>query len=262
MRSHITVHIPTFPYQTIPETPYAVLNSEPLVPSRGHIDQQHPHAINSLTIGELGSEEVLVSAHDDGDVCVWYTRNIKRMALRLSVGQSAWGVALHKERRLLAVSANSHLITVFELAVGKEEQAARDERDRRGEQSDEDEDEEVITTRTEGHLSFDSVQRRKKKRPSVRECDDGEDGWKLGCEECGRLAPTKNGRKRRKEKPEVKDKSIKTLLGHDNNIPSISFLDDSSGRWLVGTDIDGVVILWDVHTQRMVEKCKLGFSKY
>ncbi|KAF8245107.1 hypothetical protein K440DRAFT_634906 [Wilcoxina mikolae CBS 423.85] len=255
VRSHITVHIPTFPYQTLPETPYTILTSDPLVPSRGVIDRQNPHAINSLTIGDLGSEEVLVSAHDDGDVCVWYTRNLKRMALRLSVGQSAWGVALHKEKRLLAVSANSHLITVFELAVEREELAEKEERDRRGELSDDD-DEEIVTTRTEGDLSFDSVQRRRKKRPSLGENDDEEDGRKVGCEECERLA--RDGRKRRKEKSH-NDKSIKTLTGHENNIPSISFLDDSSGRWLVGTDIDGYVILWDVHTQRMVEKCRLGF---
>jgi len=39
-------------------------------------------------------------------------------------------------------------------------------------------------------------------------------------------------------------------------------LDDSSGRWLVGTAIDGMVILWDVHMEKMVEKCKLGTLQY
>ncbi|KAI5816003.1 hypothetical protein BZA77DRAFT_247476, partial [Pyronema omphalodes] len=117
VRTKIYVYIPIFPYQTLPETPYTVLTSEHLDGRPGFINTQDPHGINSLTIGELGSEEVLVSAHDDGDVCIWYTKNLSRIALRRNVGESAWGVALHRERRLLAVSANTHDITVFELGV-------------------------------------------------------------------------------------------------------------------------------------------------
>lgn len=237
------------------------------MPSRGYIDEQHPHAINSLTIGELGSEEVLVSAHDDGNVCVWYTRDLTRIALRLSVSESAWGVALHKEKRLLAVSANSHVITVFELGVGRDEQAAREVWHRRGwDSSDEEgeaaaEEKEAMARRAEGKRPIYSVPGQTKRRPAWEGSDgddDGKQGREHGCEGCRRRAPPRNRKKRRK----INDKSVKTLTGHLNNIPNISFLDDDSGRWLTGTDIDGFVILWDVHTQRMVEKCKLGFLQY
>jgi hypothetical protein len=175
-------------------------------------------------------------------VCVWYTRNLSRIALRRNVGESAWGVALHKERRLLAVSANTHDITVFELGV---EQMVRE----RKEQSDDEESRESgFRARTE---ELPADQRRKKKRHSRGESD--EDPGRPGTSRSGG-----NGRKRRKEKPLVADRSIKILRGHENNIPNISFLDDASGRWLTSTDIDGVVTLWDVHTRRMVESCQLG----
>jgi WD40 repeat protein len=226
-----------YPYQTLPAHPIAVLASEPIQRSTGYIDHHHPHAINSLTIGELGSEEVLVSAHDDGDVCVWYTSNLQRMALQLSVEQSAWGVALHKERRLLAVSANSHLITVFDLAVRGEHAKSGEGHEQSGRAGEE----------TQGGLAFESV--RPRREPWSGEKTDalwGPDGDK----------------KRSKREATIKDKTVKTLKGHGNNIPNIAFLDDSSGRWLVGTAIDGMVILWDVHTEKMVEKCKLGYLQY
>ncbi|KAI5803117.1 hypothetical protein EDC01DRAFT_612247, partial [Geopyxis carbonaria] len=249
LRSEIRVYAPQYPYQKIPEKPLATLTSSPIVPSRGYIDAHHPHAINSLTIGDLGTEEVLVSAHDDGDVCVWYTRDLKRMALRLSVGQSAWGVALHQERRLLAVSANSHVITVFELAMAV----------------DEDEVIEEVVSRKEGDVTFESI-RRRKRPPESRDGDGSGESDEEPSECPAASASSSAGSKKRRKKSAdtgaaapVKDKAIKTLKGHENNIPSIAFLDDSSGRWLVGTSIDGTVILWDVKTERAVEKCKLGF---
>ncbi|TGZ81002.1 hypothetical protein EX30DRAFT_395837 [Ascodesmis nigricans] len=115
--SDIYVYAPTYPYQRIPEKPLTILKSTPLYGYGGYIDQTHPHYINSLTIGELGSEEVLVSAHDNGDVCVWYTSDLSRVALQKNVRLSAWGVALHQKKRLLAVSANSHEITIFGLSA-------------------------------------------------------------------------------------------------------------------------------------------------
>lgn len=276
MRSDIHVYLPTFPRQLLPETPHTILKSEQLVPSPGYIDEQHPHAINSLTVGELGLEEVLVSAHDDGNVCVWYTRDLARIALRLSVGKSAWGVALHKARRLLAVSANSHVITVFELGVGKNKPAAREARNRRGRGGSDEEGEAAaeekataMAMRAKGKLPIYNAPVWTKKRPAWGESDGdgdddgggGEQGREHGCEGCRRRARPRKIKKRRKERGQ-NDRSVKTLTGHANNIPNISFLDDDSGRWLTGTDIDGVVILWDVHTQRMVEKCKLGFLQY
>lgn len=235
--------MPKYPYQTIPSSQaYTTLSSAASPGAAGFIDYRDPHAINSITIGELGFEEVLVSAHDDGDVCAWYTRDLRRIAFRLSVGVSAWGVALHKERRLLAVSANTHLIQVFELAIGRHPE----------------DDPEYDSAGDNNGSVFgeeDSGRRKRRRRTESRspgesgDDNDDDDGW----------TDSAGGRRRRNLRSPVKDKTVKTLIGHAHNIPNISFLDDPTGRWLVGTSIDGIVILWDVKTERAVERCKMGY---
>lgn len=208
----------------------------------GFIDPQEPHAINSITVGELGFEEVLVSAHDDGDVCAWYTRDLRRIAFRLSVGVSAWGIALHKERRLLAVSANTRLIQVFELAIGRHAE----------------DDEEYGSGDNDG-VVFEEDSGRRKRRRRTESQSPGESGDEDEDEKGdGGLTDAASGRRRRRRGSPVKNKTVKTLIGHAKNIPNISFLDDPTGRWLVGTSIDGIVILWDIKTERAVERCKMG----
>ncbi|CAO3565980.1 unnamed protein product [Mortierella alpina] len=76
-------------------------------------DQSNDKTINILQIGHLGTEEVLVTADEAGDVCVWFTMNLQREPLLLSVTESAWGVAIHSEKRLIAVSSNAHTVTIF-----------------------------------------------------------------------------------------------------------------------------------------------------
>lgn len=210
LRSQIYVYQPTYPSQTFPGRPVYILSSEPSTSCSGQIEPRYPHAINSLTIGDLGVEEVLVSAHDNGDVCVWYTRDLTRIALRRNVGISAWGVALHKGKRLLAVSANSHLIHVFHLGIGDEEHRA--ERARRTVSNDvEMGGNEAINGRLD------------------------ESQWSIN--------------------------PVKILKGHGHNIPSISFLDDASGNWLVGTSIDGMVIVWDIEKEEKAKETKLSDSE-
>ncbi|KAF9934831.1 hypothetical protein FBU30_010804 [Linnemannia zychae] len=69
--------------------------------------------INIIQVGYLGTEEVLVTANDAGEACVWFTSNLRRDPLLLSVTESAWGVAIHSERRLIAISTNAHTVTIF-----------------------------------------------------------------------------------------------------------------------------------------------------
>ena len=77
-------------------------------------------------------------ACDDGDVIAYFTRSIARalekwetdsactssMAadthpfFQKNVGASAWGIAMHKAARILAISANTHQISVFAFALG------------------------------------------------------------------------------------------------------------------------------------------------
>ena len=47
------------------------------------------------------------------------------------------------------------------------------------------------------------------------------------------------------------------LTGHRFNIPNISFLNSDSdleGRYLVSTDLTGVILLWDLHQRKTIEK--------
>ncbi|ROW11438.1 hypothetical protein VMCG_01181 [Cytospora schulzeri] len=115
----------------------------------GYINPNCPQEINHMIVGELGDEEILLVGRDNGDVVAWYTKSIahyvetnvsgseersQRENERTSyassrphpkhffadnVGISAWGLAIHKESRLIAVSSNAHEITVFAFAMNR-----------------------------------------------------------------------------------------------------------------------------------------------
>ncbi|KAG0221329.1 hypothetical protein BGX31_009991 [Mortierella sp. GBA43] len=74
---------------------------------------EEDNKINVIKVGYLGSEEVVVTADEFGYVCVWFTTNLQRDPLLLSVTESAWGIAIHSEQRLIAISSNAHNATVF-----------------------------------------------------------------------------------------------------------------------------------------------------
>ncbi|KAI1293454.1 hypothetical protein EDD11_008352, partial [Mortierella claussenii] len=46
-------------------------------------DEISDRTINVITVGYLGTEEVLASADETGDVCVWFTMNLQRDPLLL-----------------------------------------------------------------------------------------------------------------------------------------------------------------------------------
>lgn len=96
-----------------------------------------PHAINNLLVQFLGNEEVVAAVRDDGDVTVVLVRHIIRAIeqraqpgntlgpvanevrplYQNNVGESAWGIAIHSQARILAVSANNHEIRVFKFGL-------------------------------------------------------------------------------------------------------------------------------------------------
>ncbi|KAI8601308.1 hypothetical protein EDD21DRAFT_321884, partial [Dissophora ornata] len=80
-------------------------------------DDTNDKTINVIKVGYLGSDEVLVTADEAGDVCVWFTRNLQRDPLLLSVTKSAWGIAVHPEQRLIAISSNAYTATVFHCGI-------------------------------------------------------------------------------------------------------------------------------------------------
>lgn len=121
----------------------------------GYINPSCPNEINHMIVGELGDEEIFLVGRDNGDVVAWYTQSIAhhietnmsrseerpqrnnerpRDTLRRpypkhffadNVGISAWGLAIHKKSRLIAVSSNAHEITVFAFAINREGEAAK-----------------------------------------------------------------------------------------------------------------------------------------
>jgi hypothetical protein len=112
----------------------------------GYMEERVPHAVNQLYVGDLGTEEILVCVCDDGDVLVYTTRSIDQAITKCdsspddieamfdppmaffvaNVGASCWGVAIHKAARMIAVSANTHIITVFAFALDRPNQRSED----------------------------------------------------------------------------------------------------------------------------------------
>lgn len=72
-----------------------------------------------MRVGEIGEEEVVVTTDDSGHVVVYFPKdNFSRAPLLLKVPMSAWGIDTHSSKRLLAISCNAHIITVFHLGMG------------------------------------------------------------------------------------------------------------------------------------------------
>jgi hypothetical protein len=132
----VKVFQPKYPSQALQESPALTVYAPPSGSNlSGYLDVNLPHCINRVHVDYLGREEILLSAHDNGDVYGYYVSaiqaeidfrsgnassqawgNVKPFFHR-NVGKSAWGLAVHREARLIAISANTHEVTVvaFEL---------------------------------------------------------------------------------------------------------------------------------------------------
>jgi len=202
-------------------------------------------------VGDLGNEEILVAACDDGDV-ISYTLHSISVAIEWTrandahphrlqaavdcqtswdksprqskspavkpwflenVGHSAWGLAVHKEARLLAVSSNTQIIDVFAPAL-----------------------------RNPGPP--ESGVTRNGDRNQMAEHSIGDEKWKiLTC-----YSPSYR----------VINLRIR-LYGHTTNIPNITFADvDHQGRYLVSTDIEGSTFIWDIYSGSTIYQFRSG----
>lgn len=74
-----------------------------------------PYIINAIKIGRLLEKEVLVTVAENGEVCIYRTENLQEPPMIINNGISTWGIAIHAEQGLIAVSANNWKITVFNL---------------------------------------------------------------------------------------------------------------------------------------------------
>ena len=191
-------------------------------------------------VGDLGKEEILACVCDDGDVIAYTTRSIiyaieKQSAHQGSaeaelpyvkpffisnVQKSAWGIAIHKEARLLAVSANTHIITVFAFAL-----------------------EAAISSNAD--TSSEHNGNRSKDNPRMTYPEIGESAHNISSP---LLRPPDRSVNRKIE-----------LCGHRTNIPNITFCnteDDKEGKYLTSIDISGLVIVWDVWRQERLGSFK------
>lgn len=90
---------------------------DPHTAIQGEIDVQTPLSFNSIKVGYFGYEEVLVCCTDSGYINAWFTDDLLRSPLIFNTGRSAWGIAIHTSKRLLAISSNAHDISLWNLSV-------------------------------------------------------------------------------------------------------------------------------------------------
>ncbi|KAK5953820.1 hypothetical protein OHC33_005089 [Knufia fluminis] len=237
----IAVYQPEFPFQTLRRQPALLIKPE--LANRNalgylsHRGGARDHCINHLMVGDLGSQEILLFVTDSGNVEAYYTSAVLEAIKRAHgqycegsssdvlglrpffshwVRQSAWGIDIHKEARMIAVSANvptnvqpgisedtSATITVFAFALQPPLSSGSESSDAEPE-------------------SPDTVE------------------WTL-------WDP------RRSPGPPKRTRNYKINLagwdGHGNNIPNICFAntsDDDGGIWLLSTDITGEMKSWQV----------------
>jgi len=230
----IYIFRPHFPTQTT-HTKHAYIIDLPVSQHSlpGTIDRFRPHAVNHLVTGDLGNEEILLIACDDGDVLayrIWEIANLlasresddshdlyKRQTpfspepfLLENVGYSAWGLAVHKHARLIAVSSNGHIIHVFVFAITYSEVQV----DSPGNSDSFSED--CYSSWSEAAVANFS--------PMWKQSDD-----------------PYNDR--------ATSNLIVTLVAHQANIPNITFHNsDRNGQevYLASIDIDGQIVLWNV----------------
>lgn len=237
--SGVAVYVPQFPFQRLGSRAKLFIPPTLARPSaRGYIDDRtDPHSINHLMVGDLGDEEILLLSTDSGNVTAYHTRRIdeaiKKDPYKFSenarsdlvglraffsqwVSESAWGLSIHTEGRMIAVSAN----------VPHDFPSLADN-----------------PTATILVFAFALVQNEADNDRSVVDVDAGldESEWR----EWDVSGP--------KTDTPLRDRNYKIVLrgetGHRFNVPSISFVNtsqDVSGTWLLSTDIQGSMKLWQI----------------
>lgn len=236
----VQVFEPGFPDQVIPGAPSLRLHLPESRPGLvGYIDPTSPRNANFIVVRDLGEEEILLLACDNGDVLGFRTRTIEKAIqergpaddpskkyiiapfFHENVGASAWGLDVHSEERIIAVSSNTHKIILFAFALEREN----------GEES-----------------------RGRKFSFEQQEAETLEFNKSASCPESARLSthwklPT--GKNDYSQRNNIN--FAWSLDSHDDNIPAIAFWNsESTGGneiYLASVDIGGKTVLWDVWTK-------------
>lgn len=201
---------------------------------------------------------MIVAVCDDGDVLAYTTRSIRETIENARIGnevelpntatvkrilfrnvvKSAWGIAIHKAARLIAVSANTHKITVFAFALYREPSLYRPGslKDRevlsKASKLDDDGPFQELSDHSEDKDFLQSIRFRY-----------GPNEW-ISASPFSHLILLRS-----RYNLEV------TLEGHRNNIPDIAFCNtaaDPAGRYLVSTDLNGATFVWDIWRRKIL----------
>ncbi|KAL9067824.1 MAG: hypothetical protein Q9161_006642 [Pseudevernia consocians] len=246
----VYVYTPNFPEQTITTKPELVIDLPRSRPGlRGYLDPSRPHAVNHLIVGDIGDEEVVVVACDDGDVISYFVRSI---CLAMEEGaktifepdpyenqklkryrQSDWA-------NLILPVVDPHRTSGFRvLAAWFHENVGAS----------------AWGLATHKALKLLAVSSNTKEinvyAPSLS--SDGNQSFHstyLPPKRLERYMTWQQGEKRNSSA--LRDRSLGkkvTLRGHVANIPNIAFCDnnlDPEGWYLASTDIDGHTFVWDI----------------
>ena len=243
----VHVYTPSFPEQIITTKPVLLIDlPKSRAGIKGYLDPSRAHAINHLIVGDVGDEEVVVVACDDGDVISYTIRSIS-----LAIEEGAETVVEpdpYESQKLKRYRQNGWANLILPVVDPNRSPKFR-----------------VVAAWFHENV--------------------GASAWGLATHKASRLlavssntmeinvfapslSPNRSGayplthtplepRERympckARSSAAFKDRSLGrnfTLLGHGANIPNIAFCDnalDPEGRYLVSTDIDGYTIVWDM----------------
>lgn len=199
----------------------------------GYIEPSRPHTINHILVDDLGVDEVLLLATDSGNVTGYNVEAIFSAINRSAqyggarpfdahevkpffaehVHLSAWGLATHKFARLIAVSANTGVITVFAFAL------------------------------VDPVSEHDGSSPISPETSNTRGSDVLENTW-VSIDSALSMEQLK------KDIPNHRTRNLRlTYKGHFDNIPCVSFANfelDPNALWMVSTDVVNQVIVWRV----------------
>lgn len=256
----IYVYTPSFPEQTIATKPKLVIELPRSRPNlRGYLDPSRPHAVNHLIVGDMGDEEFVVVACDDGDVISYTVRSIslaiKEGAKTVLVPDAYEDHKLKRYRRsgwanLILPVAEPHRTSGFRvLAAWFHENVGASAWG-------------LATHKGAKLLAVSSNTKEinifapslSPDPPPERHVDeklwDSKQAFRSTCPRPRAMERYKAWEKQ--NSVALRDRSLGskvTLRGHVANIPSIAFCDnklDPEGSYLASTDIDGYTSVWDV----------------
>ncbi|KAI9293845.1 hypothetical protein K502DRAFT_293121, partial [Neoconidiobolus thromboides FSU 785] len=76
---------------------------------------QGTRSINTIKVGYIDDESILVTADDRGIIRVFFLSEIDKKPISFYNQCSSWGVAINSKDKIIAVSSNLHVITLFNL---------------------------------------------------------------------------------------------------------------------------------------------------